>query len=130
MTVNEGTGGSAEERQRRLNRVETHRLTAELRSSSEAMWREAREPLELERVSPDDAAVGILFPDDTDVEFGVLGTRSGRVFIFSYDHSQSSIASAERRAGLWQWEERTDHVYRSDALLAATVLDEERETRG
>jgi hypothetical protein len=60
------------------------RLTSALRESDGTGWRQVRDRLAQEGIAPTDAAVGILFRDDGDIEFGVLATMDGRAFTFDF----------------------------------------------
>lgn len=63
--------------------------TIEMRSSNKPHWREVREKLREEGITPQDAAVADWEQEGPHVYFGTIGTRDERLFrfsvIFGYD---------------------------------------------
>jgi hypothetical protein len=81
--------------------------TSELRNSSEPRWARLRAKITEMGIAPTDAAVGHLFPDDVQLEFGLLVARDGRCFKFELnffrDEQDLPIRSpAEAVIGLWE----------------------------
>jgi hypothetical protein len=90
----------------RLRQVQ--RLTAALREGSEQRWRRLRERLDLAGVDAGDAALVVLGPHDTTMEYGLIVTRNNRAFEFSlewgYDEAGHELDSYID-AWLWEWAE-------------------------
>ena len=68
--------------------------TPKLRTSNEPRWERLRTRLAEVGVAPTDAAVGSLFPDDVNLEFGILATRDGRAFSFEFDFLRDESGNA------------------------------------
>ncbi|HYO60641.1 MAG TPA: hypothetical protein VEU29_01930 [Actinomycetota bacterium] len=109
-----------QEQQRRAELSDAVKFTERLRSSDEVGWTGIRQRLEAEGVSPDDAAVATLFPDDTNLLYGVILTRDDRCFWFTFEYSATepwellewgSVSSKLRRA------------YEKDLPYARTIMD-------
>ena len=83
-------------------------LTKEMRVSSKPRWKALRERLISEGVSPHDAAVGFLYPDDVKLEMGLIASRDERVFEFTlewfHDEKGNELNSADD-AWLSEWTE-------------------------
>ena len=85
------------------------RLTRALRESGGRGWRQVRERLVEEEIALEDAAMGTLFRDDPDVEFGVLASRDGRSFTFDFREIEPYPPSDfVGEARLDRWEELTE----------------------
>ena len=84
------------------------KITDEMRGSSKPRWESLRSRLVAESVSPSDAAVGILYPDDVKLEMGLIAARDGRVFEFAlewwYDEDGNELNSHDD-AWLSEWKE-------------------------
>ena len=86
-----------------------------------------RERLAQEGIALEDAAVGILFRDDPDIQFGVIASRAGRSFTFDFREIEPyPPADFVGDARLDRWEELTEPrdkwTYARDADYARRVL--------
>lgn len=109
-----------DDRQREAELAEAKEFTKRLRTSEEAGWRDVRKSLALERVDPNDAAVATIFPDDTNLVFGVLLTRDDRCFFFSFEYH------ADTPWELLEWGSvppRQRRSYESSLPYAREILD-------
>jgi hypothetical protein len=87
--------------------------TAQLHEDPSPRWKRIRVALRDEGVAPNDAAIGILFPDGS-VEFGIIATRDGRVF--SFELQDGEMGDLDRRfqeGSLYSWDELLDESQRA-----------------
>lgn len=59
--------------------------TAELRSSSKLQWVDARQRLETIGIAPGDAVLGEWHGEGSNIMFGLIGSRDGRMVILDVD---------------------------------------------
>lgn len=113
-----------DDRQREAELAEAEEFTQRLRTSQETGWKRARGHLEAEGVGANDAAVATIFPDDTNLVFGVLLTRDDRCFFFSFEYH------ADTPWELLEWGSvppRQRRSYESSLPYAREILDRARE---
>lgn len=125
MPVNDPSGGDI---RRRGDLAEAVQLTAEMRSSRAALWRQVRRRVEEEACSPLDAAVGTLMPDDVNQFFAVVATRSDEAFLFEAELDDRATGGApwRERASLTIWNRLTpdgERRYARWLRAAKWVLD-------
>ena len=67
-------------------------------TSEEPLFARLRELLAAEGIDPDRAAVAALFPDDTDMEFGVVVTTDRRVVEFDLHYGPGDLSLLQEGA--------------------------------
>lgn len=107
---------------------EATECTRLLRSSLEPRWGRLRARLAAEGIEPRDAAVGTLFQDDVRMEFGILLSRNGRAFQFTFDFLRDPEGNEIRSpADAWiqLWKELSEDARQlrySGAIAAAGAV--------
>lgn len=91
------------------------------------MWARLRELLRLRDIDPNTAVLADFFPDDTDLEFGVLLTPEGRVYEFDFTYGpRGDIKSKSATAVISDWSDMTDRwrdrPYRDQVEAALPLL--------
>jgi hypothetical protein len=112
-----------EERQRQALMAEAVEFTKRLRTSQDTGWVEARKRLEGEGVDPLDAAIATIFPDDTNLIYGVVLTRDDRCFYLSFEYH------ADAPWELLEWghvSAKLRGAYERDLPYAREILDSDR----
>lgn len=86
------------------------RLSTELlRTSEDPMWARLRELFRERGIDPDAAVLADFFPDDTDLEFGVLLTPDGRVYEFDFTYGPRGDIKTKSSTGvISDWRDMTD----------------------
>ena len=83
--------------------------TGLLRESQDALFVRLRELLRDRGIDVEASALATFFPDDVDLEFGVVVTADGRVYEFDLVYPRrGDIGQKTRNATLGDWRETTD----------------------
>jgi hypothetical protein len=107
---------------------EVARLSTELlRTSGDPIWTRLRELLRQRDIDPITAVVADFFPDDVDLEFGVLLTPDGHVYEFDFTYgSRGDIKTKTATGQISDWREMTDRwrdrPYRNQIEAAIPLL--------
>ena len=79
-----------------------------LRESDDPLWARLRMLLAERGIDPSRCALGALFPDDTDMEFGVVVTPDRAVFEFDLHHGTGDLTHQAETAFVSDWRNITD----------------------
>ena len=79
-----------------------------LRVDAHPMWARLRDLLRERGLDPDHVAIADLFPDDTDMEFGIVVVPDGQVFEFDLVYGRGDLNTAAATAIIGDWRDRTD----------------------
>lgn len=78
-----------------------------LRESDEPLFRRLRVLLAERGIDSGRSALAALFPDDTDMEFGVVVAQDKRVYEFQLHYAKGDIAHAVEGATITAWDDRS-----------------------
>jgi hypothetical protein len=98
-----------------------------LRESDDPLWARLRTLLADRDVDASRAALATLFPDDTNMEFGVIVTPDRRVYEFDLHYGKGDLANQAATATITDWRDRTEWwqstPHRSDIEDAFRIID-------
>jgi hypothetical protein len=78
-----------------------------LRDDSNPVWARLRELLRARGLDPDRVALADFFPDDTDMEFGIVVTPDGHVYEFDFIYGKGDLATQAGTATISEWRDRS-----------------------
>jgi hypothetical protein len=100
-----------------------------MRSDESPLWSRLRELLRERGFDPNQVALATLFPDDTNMEFGILVTRDEHVYEFDLIYGKGDLNHQAASAFITDWRDRTewwrDTPRRGDIELAVQLLANE-----
>jgi hypothetical protein len=79
-----------------------------LRESDDPLYARLRSLLTERGIDCGRSALATFFPDDTDMEFGVLVTPDRRVYEFDLHYGRGDLAAQVAAATITDWRDRTD----------------------
>jgi hypothetical protein len=98
-----------------------------LRESDEPLYARLRSLLTERGIDCGQAALATFFPDDADMEFGVLVTPDRRVYEFDLHYGEGDLQAQVATATITDWRDRTDWwdstPHRRDVENALRLLD-------
>ncbi len=102
-----------------------------LRGDPDAFWTRLRELLAQRGVDPGRSALAISFPDDSNLEFGIVVSEEGEVYEFDFTYGRRGDLQEQTRTGtLTAWDRMTDRwrerPFHDDVEAALGILAAER----
>lgn len=98
-----------------------------LRGSSDPLYARVRQLLTERGVDVEHSALAAFFPDDTNMEFGVVVTPDRRVYEFDLHYGKGDLTQQVAPAQITDWRDRTDWwrdmPRRTDVEDAMRLLD-------
>jgi len=79
-----------------------------LRESDDPLYARLRSLLTERGIDCGQSVLATFFPDDTDMEFGVLVTPDRRVYEFELHHGKGDLQAHVATATITDWRDRTD----------------------
>lgn len=100
-----------------------------LRTDDDPFWVRLRELVTQRGIDPQQAALAISFPDDSNLEFGILVTPDLDVYEFDFVYGLGDIKTSIRTGTLAAWNRTTDRwrerPFRADVEAAMAIIDRE-----
>jgi hypothetical protein len=100
-----------------------------LRNDPGPLWSRLRELLVERGLDPKVVALAQLFPDDTDMEFGIVVTPGREVFTFDLRYGDGDLIRQAASSYISEWRILTDwwrdSPYREDVIAAIELLGRE-----
>jgi len=101
-----------------------------LRTDQAPLWDRLRQLLTERGLDPAKVALANLFPDDSNMEFGIVVTGDGGVFEFDLIYGKGDLNQQAATAFIAEWRDRTsrwrDTPHRQDIEAALELLVAER----
>ena len=98
-----------------------------LRESNDPLWVRLRALLAERDVDVSRSALAVFFPDDTNMEFGVVVTPDRQVYEFDLHYGSGDLAKQAATATIADWRDRTEWwrsmPSRSDIEEAFRIID-------
>jgi len=105
------------------------RSTQLLREDGDPVWSRLRELLMARGLDPHRIALADFFPDDTDMEFGIVVTPDGHVYEFDFIYGKGDLVAQAGTATISDWRDRTtwwrDTPHRAQIEQAFRLLADE-----
>ena len=98
-----------------------------LRAGADPLYAKLRDLLSMKGVDPSTCVLAAFFPDDTNMEFGVVVTPDHHVYEFDLVYGSGDVAAAVEGAYFGDWRDRTawwpSTPSRADIEEAMAMLD-------
>jgi hypothetical protein len=101
-----------------------------LRESADPLFQRLRELLSERGIDVTRSSLATFFPDDTDMEFGVIVAQDKRVFEFELRYGTGDLGEQVASAKITDWSDRTDwwdsDPHGNDIREAVGLIEQER----